>query len=93
MPTMPYIHFQGQCADALAFYAEVFAGTGLQTMRYADGPEAPPAWKDSNRIMHGQVTIGDGTLMASDFPPGIEGDPLKGFSVMQAASTHAVMHT
>ena len=84
MPTMPYIHFQGQCADALAFYADVFAGTNLQTMRYADGPEAPPAWKESPRIMHGQITIGDGTLMASDFPPGTDGDPQKGFSVMQA---------
>ena len=83
---MPYIHFQGQCADALAFYAKVFGGTNLQTMRYADGPEAPPAWKDSNRIMHGQVTIGDGTLMASDYPPGVEGDPQKGFSVMQSAA-------
>ena len=85
MPTMPYIHFQGQCAEALAFYAAVFNGTGLQTMRYADGPEAPPDWKASTRIMHGQVTIFDGTLMASDFPPGTAGDPQKGFSVMQSA--------
>lgn len=85
MPTMPYIHFQGQCAEALAFYARVFGGANLQTMRYADGPAAPPAWKDSNRIMHGQVTIGDGTLMASDYPPGTTGDPQKGFSVMQTA--------
>jgi PhnB protein len=85
MPTMPYIHFQGQCADALAFYATVFDGTDLQTMAYSDGPEAPAAWKASTRVMHGQVTIGDGTLMASDFPPGTEGDPQAGFSVMQTA--------
>ena len=82
---MPYIHFQGQCAEALAFYARVFGGTGLQTMRYADGPEAPPAWKASSRIMHGQVTLFDGTFMASDFPPGVEGDAQMGFSVMQTA--------
>jgi len=86
MPTMPYIHFQGQCADALAFYAKVFDGTNLQTMRYADGPEASADWKASNRIMHGQVTLGDGTLMASDYPPGTTGDPQKGFSVMQTAA-------
>jgi PhnB protein len=83
MPTMPYIHFQGQCAEALAFYAAVFAGTNLQMMRYSDGPDAPPVWKDSPRIMHGQVTIGDGTLMASDYPPGVEGGGQQGFSVMQ----------
>ncbi len=85
MPTMPYIHFQGQCAEALAFYATVFGGTNLQTMRYADGPEASAEWKASPRIMHGQITLGDGTLMASDFPPGMAGDPQQGFSVMQTA--------
>lgn len=85
MPTMPYIHFQGQCAEALAFYAQVFGGTGLQLMRYAEGPGASPEWKASARIMHGQVTLYDGTLMASDYPPGTEGDAQKGFSVMQTA--------
>jgi PhnB protein len=85
MPTMPYIHFQGQCAAALAFYSQVFGGTNLQTMRYADGPQAQPGWKASDRIMHGQVTLFDGTLMASDYPPGVEGDRQKGFSVMQTA--------
>ena len=85
MPTLPYIHFQGQCAAALAFYQQVFDGRDLQIMRYADGPEAPEAWKSSPRVMHGQVTLYDGTLMASDFPPGLEGDAQKGFSVMQTA--------
>ena len=44
MPTMPYVHFQGHCAEALAFYEQVFDGRDLQIMRYADGPEAPPEW-------------------------------------------------
>ena len=85
MPTLPYLHFQGQCAAALAFHAQVFGGTNLQTLPYAEGPQAPPAWKSSPRIRHGQITIGDGTLMASDFPPGMAGDAQKGFSVMQTA--------
>ena len=29
MPTLPYIHFQGQCAEALTWYAEVFGGKDL----------------------------------------------------------------
>ncbi len=86
MPTLPYLHFQGDCAQALAFYQAVFGGTGLQTMRYADGPEAPAGWKASERILHGQVTLGDGTLMASDYPPGVVGDAQAGFSVMQTAT-------
>ena len=85
MPTMPYIHFQGDCAEALRCYARVFGGTDLQLMRYAEGPQAPEAWGASDRIMHGQVTIMDGTLMASDYPPGVTGDAQKGFSVMQTA--------
>jgi PhnB protein len=85
MPTIPYLHFRGTCAEALAFYAEVFGGTGLQVMRYADGPDAPPAWKDAPHVLHGQITIDGGTLMASDFPPGMEGDPQKAVSVMQTA--------
>ncbi len=85
MPTMPYLHFRGDCANALAFYAEVFGGANLQMMRYADGPDAPPAWSGSDRIMHGQVTIGDGTLMASDFPPGAPGEAQAAVSVMQSA--------
>jgi PhnB protein len=85
MPTMPYIHFQGQCAQALAFYTDVFGGTNLQIMRYADGPGATAEQLASDRVMHGQVTLYDGTFMASDYPPGITGDPQKGFSVMQTA--------
>jgi PhnB protein len=85
MPTMPYLHFQGHCAEALTTYATIFGGTGLQMMRYAEGPGAPPGWADSPRIMHGQVTLGDGTLMASDYPPGVEGAAQAGFSVMQTA--------
>ena len=93
MATMPYIHFQGRCAEALAFYAEALGGTDLSIMRYAEGPGASDAMKASDRVMHGQVRLGDGMLMASDFPPGMEGDPQKGFSVMQTfadvASAHA----
>lgn len=89
MPTIPYVHFDGQCAEALAAYAEIFRGTGLQTMRYADGPGAPDDWKASPRIMHGQVTIGDGTFMASDYPPGVQGSAPAGFSVMQSTADAA----
>lgn len=90
MATMPYLHFQGDCAPALAFYAEVFGGTGLQTMRYAEAPEAPPGWSGSDRIMHEQVTLGDGTLMASDYPPGTDGAPQASVSIMQSAPDAAI---
>lgn len=83
MATIPYIHFQGQCVEALTFYADVFSGTDLQVMRYADSPEARPEWAGLPHAIHGQVTLGSATLMASDFPPGMEGDRQKAVSIMQ----------
>lgn len=83
MPTIPYLHFRGDCAQALAFYAEALGGTDLALMRYTDSPEASEAAGSSERVMHGQVRLGDGLLMASDFPPGMEGNPQQGVSVMQ----------
>jgi PhnB protein len=83
MATIPYLHFQGTCAEALAFYAEVFGGSGLSTMRYAQAPGTPGDWAESTHVMHGQVDLPGGRLMASDFPPGFEGDPQKAVSVMQ----------
>jgi PhnB protein len=86
MTTIPYIHFQGQCAEAMTFYAQVFASPDLQMMRYTDGPPVPAEWADSPRIMHAQMTIDDGSLMASDYPPGMVGEAQRGVSVMQSAA-------
>lgn len=85
MTTHPYIHFQGNCAEALTAYAEIFGGTDLQMMPYSQMPGGDNRPDADSRIMHGQLSIGSGTLMASDFPPGVEGDPQKGVSIMQAA--------
>lgn len=81
MGPTPYIHFQGNCAEALAFYAAVFGAEPPELMRYSDaaaGSDIAP----SDRVMHGQVRLGDGLLMASDFPEGVVGDPQKAVSVM-----------
>lgn len=84
MPTHPYLHFQGTCAEALSFYADVFGAPPPQMMRYAEAPGLPEAMK-SDRVIHGQLAIGDGILMASDFPPSTEGDAQAAVSVMQTA--------
>jgi PhnB protein len=83
MATIPYLHFRGRCAEAFAFYAAALGGTDLALMRYAEGPDSPPEWRDEPHVMHGQLRIHGALLMGSDFPPGFEGDPQKGVSVMQ----------
>ena len=86
MTFMPYIHFDGTCAEAMAFYAEVFGAKDLQLMRYSEVPEGAMPPVDSDRIMHAQLTAGGTPLMASDFPPG-RGQPQQAFSVMVAPAT------
>ncbi len=96
MPTIPYIHFDGHCAEALTHYADVFGGTDLQMMRYSDAPDMPETMKDPNRIIHGQVTLGGGVLMASDYPPGMAGEKQAAVSIMQSvgsvAAGQAIFH-
>jgi PhnB protein len=81
MPTIPYLHFQGQCAEAMTFYRDVLGGTDLQIMHYSEAPGAPA----SDRVIHAQVTLGGSTLMASDYPDGVPGDRQAAVSVMHSA--------
>lgn len=87
----PYIHFSGTCAEAMAYYAEVLGGTDLQLMRYDDMPPQPgqPSFPKSDRIMHAEMKAMGSMLMASDFPPGVEGDPQQAVSLMLAPATVA----
>ena len=63
----PYLHFDGEAADAIAFYADVLGGT-TNVMTFAQmGMEGP----DADKVMHGQLETDSGiTLMVSDMPPG-----------------------
>ena len=86
---MPYIHFQGRCAEALTFYADVFAASDLSMMRYSDAPDLDDTLRDPTRVIHGQLTLPDGILMASDYPPGMTGDPQAAVSLMTVSDTVA----
>lgn len=66
----PYLFFNGECAQAMNFYKEVFGGE-LSLMKYGDAPpgnECPAAIKD--RIMHSRLVNGAFTLLASDVHEG-----------------------
>ena len=81
----PYLHFQGNCRQAMAFYQSVFGGQ-LELSPYAEAPEASPDMAASDRIMHAALTIGDRMLLASDFPPGFAGDAQAAVSVSHMAA-------
>lgn len=64
-----YLNFDGQCAEAFRFYAELLGGE-LEIMTHRDSPAAdqvPEKWAD--RVLHAALTVGDQMLMASDAPP------------------------
>ena len=72
-PLVPYLFFNGNCRDALGFYKRCFGGD-LQVMTYGDAPEGAcaggvdPSAKD--KVMHGCLSDGAFSLMASDSPMG-----------------------
>lgn len=70
----PYLHFQGNCAQAMAAYQAALGGE-LTLMRYGDMPEAPPELAGSDLVMNAALVTDElGTLRASDFPPGVSGE-------------------
>ena len=65
----PYLNFNGDCAEAFRFYAELLGGEIGMMSTYGDipGEEQPAELKD--RVMHVRMTVGDSVIMGSDSPP------------------------
>ncbi len=69
MAFLPLLQFDGTCARAFAFYAQVFQGSLSQT-RYFELPEAarlPP----SDRVVYAELKVGAAMLLGMDFPAGM----------------------
>jgi PhnB protein len=81
MAFIPYIHFSGTCAEAMAFYCKVFNGTDLQMMKFSEMP-AEAGGFPSDLIMHSQFMAAGGMMMASDTPPSMPVGKQQAVSVM-----------
>ncbi|AGT09077.1 VOC family protein [Paracoccus aminophilus] len=91
MQFTPYLSFQGQCAEAMAFYGEVF-GAKPELLSFSSMPDAPdmPGLPDEqkNWIMHGEIRLPDGAaLMGADMPPQYGGQKQAGVSVAVSFAT------
>lgn len=67
----PYIHFNGNAEEAFTFYKSVFGGEFAMVMRFKEmsNPDFPIPEKESNKIMHIALPIGNYyVLMGSDTP-------------------------
>lgn len=67
----PYLIFNGEAAEALAFYQSVFGGQ-VNLTRFS---EFDPGSTQADFIMHGQLETAGFTLMVSDNPEG-DTDPV-----------------
>jgi PhnB protein len=65
-----YLNFQGQTAEAFAFYAKTFGAEVTALTRYSDMPAVGPvelSADERNLVMHAELAITDGhVLMATD---------------------------
>lgn len=82
----PYIHFQGNCREAMHAYAEILGGR-LEVMGYDQAPDASPEMQNSSLVMHSTLHLNGRILLASDFPPGFAGDPQQAVSISHIASS------
>jgi PhnB protein len=68
-----FINFDGNCRDAVAFYAKVFQTEVQNLMTYGQSPPDPNyplQEQDRDKIMYAGVKIGDTTVMFMDMPTG-----------------------
>lgn len=67
----PYLTFNNNCAEAMAFYADIFGGevTALQTFGQSAMSVNLPA-EMHDLVMHASLRIGGQVIMASDDPSG-----------------------
>ena len=67
----PYLNFDGNAAEVIAFYGDIFRVQKPEVTRFADMKDHPFGPEANDRVMHACLTIGKATLMLSDVPPGM----------------------
>ena len=73
----PYLFFNGNASDALAFYQKALDGTVVRVARYGDTPGGNLPAEHADKVMHAHLDTGGGTLLLSDAimgPPNTHGD-------------------
>jgi PhnB protein len=71
MKLIAYLHFNGQCEEALNFYKKCFSAIVLQFSRMGESPMPVPE-THKNKIMHARLKFGDNVIYMSDTLAGNE---------------------
>ena len=78
-----YLGFNGNCADAMRFYAEALNGKIEVMMSGADSPIADQMPKEfAHHILHARLALpGGGTIFGGDCPAHLPYEGIKGVSI------------
>jgi PhnB protein len=74
MKVEPYLIFNGNCREAVEYYAEVFGTEKPQIMTFGEAPADPnhPLSEEAkNLVLHTELNIHGNRVMFSDTPPEI----------------------
>lgn len=68
MKLQPYVHFNGRCEEAIEFYKKTLGAKVNMLMRFGECPDPNMKMdpKNAEKIMHGDITIGENELLVSD---------------------------
>jgi PhnB protein len=80
---VPYLGFNGNCADAMRFYERALAGKLEVLMTGAQSPMADQMPKEfADRVLHARLALPDGGLLfAGDAPAHVPYEGIKGVSI------------
>ena len=88
----PYLTFDGACAEAFAWYQEIFGGP-LDVLTMAEAPDGAPDGVDPDLVMHAALrTDAGGLLMGADHPAGEPVGPVHGMCVNVELPTKEEAH-
>jgi PhnB protein len=80
-----YINFNGNCREAVEYYAGIFNTEKPKFMTFGDvppNPEFPQRDEIKNLVMHTQLQISESTIMFSDVPPEVPFQPGNNISLV-----------
>jgi PhnB protein len=87
MHVSPYIHYNGNCGEAIDFYVRAIGATVDMRSTFAGSPaeaQTPPDWRD--KILHARIGVGPTQILMGDAPPGRYA-PGQGYSVSLMAGS------
>ena len=89
MKIVSYLNFDGDCAEAMRFYADLLGGEIVAMFPFRGTPAEEFVQEGcKDQIMHARVNIGDQALMGSDAPSDRAEQP-QGFAVTLLVDTPA----